>query len=283
LEGETALAKKMTTKRDADQAGVIEPGTVFCDPLADGAEGPEMVALPPGQFLMGSPDSDADAEDNEKPQYHVTIGYAFAVGRYPVTEVEYHRFAVSMGRAKRESNVWPSHERKPANSVSWGDAKTYVMWLSEQTGREYRPLSEAEWEYACRAGTETRYAVGHEISPEDAVFGRSDSIPDTYDVGSHPPNFWNLCDMHGNVWEWVEDRWHDSYYHMPFPGAPTDGSAWMSGGDADKRVQRGGSMYEDAKHLRSASRNWQNIRDPGSYYDFQIRDDGFRVARTLDQ
>jgi formylglycine-generating enzyme required for sulfatase activity len=118
------LAKKMTTKRDADQAGVIEPGTVFCDPLADGAEGPEMVALPPGQFLMGSPDSDADAEDNEKPQYHVTIGYAFAVGRYPVTEVEYHRFAVSMGRAKRESNVWPSHERKPANSVSWGDAKT---------------------------------------------------------------------------------------------------------------------------------------------------------------
>lgn len=277
------MAKKKTTKQEAERAGVIEPGTVFRDPLADGVAGPEMVALPPGQFLMGSPDGDADAENNEKPQHYVTIGYSFAVGRYPVTEQEYHGFAVSMGRAKRESTVWPSHRRKPANSVSWGDAKTYVMWLSEQTGKEYRLLSEAEWEYACRAGTETRYAVGPEITPEDAVFDRSDSIPDTYDVGSHPANPWKLCDMHGNVWEWVEDHWHDGYDHMPFPGAPTDGSAWVGGGDADTRVQRGGSMYAEAKHLRSASRNWHNIRDWGGYYDFQKRDNGFRVARTLDQ
>ena len=277
------MAKKRIAKGKAEPTGVIEPGAVFRDPLADGAEGPEMVALPPGQFLMGSPDSDADADDNEKPQYYVTIGYAFAVGRYPVTEVEYRGFAVSMGRAKRDSSVWPSHQRKPANSVSWGDAKTYVMWLSEQTGKEYRLLSEAEWEYACRAGTETRFAFGDEITAEDAVFERSDSIPDTYDVGFHPPNLWNLYDMHGNVWEWVEDCWHDGYYYMPFPGAPTDGAAWTSGGDTDKRVQRGGSMYEDAKHLRSASRNWLNIRDWNSYYDYQIRDIGFRVARTLDQ
>lgn len=269
-------------KREAEQAVVIESGTVFSDPLADGAEGPEMVALPPGQFLMGSPDSDADADDSEKPQIYVTLGYAFAVGRYPVTAIEYHRFAVSMGRVKPESNVWPSHQRKPADSVSWGDAKTYVMWLSEQTGKEYRLLSEAEWEYACRAGTQTRYAVGDEIAPEDAIYARSDSIPDTYDVGAHSPNGWGLCDMHGNVREWVEDCWHDNYYYMPFPGVPTDGSAWTSGGDADKRVQRGGSMYDDATFLRSASRNWQNIRDPGVYYDFQVRDIGFRVARTLD-
>lgn len=292
LEGETALDKKgldkkaldikKTTKRDAEQARVMEPGTMFRDPLADGAEGPEMVALPPGQLLMGSPDSDADADDNEKPQIFVTFGYPFAVGRYPVTAVEYHNFAVSMGRAKRDSTVWPSHQRKPADSVSWGDAKAYVMWLSEQTGKEYRLLSEAEWEYACRAGTETRYAVGDDITPEDAVYERSDSIPDTYDVGSHSPNLWNLCDMHGNVREWVEDCWHDSYYHRPYPGVPTDGSAWISGGDPDKRVQRGGSMYGDAKHLRSASRDWQDIRNSGVYYDFQVRDVGFRIARTLE-
>ena len=277
------MTDKRTTKREAGQANVIKPGTVFRDPLSDGGEGPEMVALPPGHFLMGSPDSDADAEDNEKPQHYVTIGYSFAVGRYPVTEVEYHEFAVSMGRAKRDSKIWPSHRQKPANSLSWGDAKTYVMWLSEQTGEEYRLLSEAEWEYACRAGTESRYAVGHDIAPEDAVFERSDSITDTYDVGAHLPNLWGLCDMHGNVWEWVEDCWHDGDYDRPFPGAPTDGSAWVSGGDTDKRVQRGGSMYEEARHLRSASRNWQNIRTPGIYYDFQIRDIGFRIARTLDQ
>jgi formylglycine-generating enzyme required for sulfatase activity len=281
--GETALTKKRTDKGESEPAGVIEPGTVFRDTLRDGAEGPEMVALPSGQFLMGSPDSDPDSEDNEKPQFHVTIDYSFAVGRYPVTEVDYHRFAVSMGRAKRESRVWPSHQLKPANSLSWGDAKTYVMWLSEQTGKEYRLLSEAEWEYACRAGTDTRYAVGDEIAAEDAIFERSDSIPDTYDVGSHPPNPWNLYDMHGNVWEWVEDCWHDGYYQMPFPGVPTDGAAWTSGGDTDTRVLRGGSMYEDAKHLRSAFRNWQNIRDPNSYYDFQVRDIGFRVARNFDR
>jgi formylglycine-generating enzyme required for sulfatase activity len=277
------LTDKKTTKREAGQAGAIEPGTMFRDPLSDGGEGPEMIALPPGQFLMGSPDSDADAEDNEKPQHYVTIGYSFAVGRYPVTEAEYLEFAVSMGRAKRESKVWPSNQQKPAGSLSWGDAKTYVMWLSEQTGEEYRLLSEAEWEYACRAGTETRYAAGHDIAPEGAVFERSDSIPDTYDVGSHPPNLWGLCDMHGNVREWVEDHWHDGYYHMPFPGAPTDGSPWIGGGDADKRVLRGGSMYDEAEHLRSAARNWQNIRTPGVYYDFQVRDIGFRVARTLVQ
>jgi len=107
------LTDKRTTKREAGQANVIKPGTVF---------------------------------------------------RYPVTEVEYHEFAVSMGRAKRDSKIWPSHRQKPANSLSWGDAKTYVMWLSEQTGEEYRLLSEAEWEYACRAGTESRYAVGHVIA-----------------------------------------------------------------------------------------------------------------------
>lgn len=270
-------------KQEAERPDVIETGKVFRDPLAIGAEGPEMVMLPPGQFLMGSPDSDAISEDTERPQHYVTIDYAFAVGRYPVTEVDYHRFAVSMGRAKRESSVWPSHQRKPANSLSWGDAKTYVLWLSEQTSMEYRLLSEAEWEYACRAGTETRYAVGDEITPEDAVFDRSDATLDTYDVGVHPPNPWNLCDMHGNVWEWVEDCWHDGYVHMPFPGVPTDGSAWVNGGDADKRIIRGGSMYQEAKYLRSASRQWRNIREWGSYYDFQIRDIGFRVARTLDR
>ena len=153
--------------------------------------------------------------------------------------------------------------RRPVILVSWKDAQAYVAWLSEQTGQPYRLLSEAEWEYACRAGTTTRYSWGDDPpTPEQANFD------ETTKVGSCPANSWGLYDMHGNVWEWVEDCWNEGY-----EGAPNDGSAW-TGGDCNRRVLRGGSWVNAPGALRSASRE--------RYFPVvQVSDVGFRVARTL--
>ena len=132
-------------------------------------------------------------------------------------------------------------------NVSWDDAQAYVAWLSKETGQPYRLLSEAEWEYAARAGTTTRYSWGDDPpTPEQANFGRN--VGKTTEVGTYPPNPWGLHDMHGNVWEWVEDCWNESYQ-----GAPSDGSAWTSG-DCSRRVLRGGSWVNDPEYLRSADR-----------------------------
>jgi formylglycine-generating enzyme required for sulfatase activity len=151
--------------------------------------------------------------------------------------------------------------------VSWDDAKAYVNWLKRETGHPYGLLSEAEWEYACRAGTTTPYSWGDEITPENANYGRN--VGKTTEVNTYPANPWGLHDMHGNVWEWVEDCWNDSYQ-----GAPSDGSAWTSG-DCSRRVLRGGSWFDEPVLLRSAIRfrNLTGLRVNGS--------GGFRVARTL--
>ena len=265
---------------EAEADGILEPGTVFRDRLDDGVEGPEMVVLAPGSFLMGSSDSDKQAEDDEKPAHYVTIGYSFAVGRYLVTREEHHRFLESLKRREYRDFAWSTKRRQPANGVGWYDAKAYVAWLSEQTGKPYRLLSEAEWEYACRAGTETRYHVGDEITREDACINHARNT----EVGSYPPNPWKLYDMHGNVWEWVEDCWHDSYYHMPYPGAPCDGSAWTSSEDhGDRRVLRGGARDDRAEWVRSAARDSSTTRDWANFSDYAINHIGFRVARGLDQ
>ena len=155
---------------------------------------------------------------------------------------------------------------RPVINVSSESAKAYVAWLSKQTGKPYRLLSEAEWEYACRAGTETRYSFGDEITKKDANFHERK----TSKVGSYRPNRWGLYDMHGNVWEWVEDCWNGSY-----KGAPKDGSAWTKG-DCHRRVLRGGSWYYLPGFLRSAVRYWL-VTGNRDY------DTGFRVARTLDR
>ncbi len=265
---------------ETEPADINEPGTVFRDRLVEGSEGPEMVVLPTGSFLMGSPDSDEQAEDDEKPAHYVTIGYSFAVGRYPVTREEHHRFVESLKRREYRDYPWSAKRRRPAKGVGWYDAKAYVAWLSEQTGKQYRLLSEAEWEYACRAGTETRYNVGDEITAEDACIDHRGST----EVGSYLPNPWKLYDMHGNMWEWVEDCWHDSYYYMPYPGAPGDGGAWTTSEDhGDRRVLRGGSWQDITRHARSASRASRKTLDWASFASYQIGDIGFRIARTLDR
>jgi formylglycine-generating enzyme required for sulfatase activity len=168
--------------------------------------------------------------------------------------------------------------RRPVINVSWNDAKEYVAWLSKTTGKSYRMLSEAEWEYAARAGTTTPFSTGETISTEQANYDgnytyaggskgtdRRKMVP----VGSFKPNAFGLHDMHGNVWEWVEDPWHDSY-----KGAPTDGSAWAKDGDRSRRILRGGSWGLDPRLIRSALRGRLDSVLRGNYL-------GFRVARSL--
>ena len=162
--------------------------------------------------------------------------------------------------------------------VSWENAKAYVDWLSRKTGKRYRLLSEAEWEYVARAGTTGPFHFGSTISADQANYNGNYTYDSgrkgvyrrkTLPVGSFPANGFGLHDVHGNVWEWVEDCWHGSY-----SGAPTDGSTWVSGGDCGQRVRRGGSWNDSPRLLRSASRNWYSA-------ELRISYGGFRVARML--
>jgi formylglycine-generating enzyme required for sulfatase activity len=216
--------------------------------------------------MMGSTDTDKEALDREKPRHKVTIGNRFGVGRYPVTFQEYDRFAEETGGDKPGDKGW-GRTRRPVINVSWEDAKAYVEWLSGETGEAYRLLSEAEWEYACRAGTETRYCFGDTITAKQANF--DGKVGKTTEVGSYPANPWGLYDMHGNVWEWADDVWHDNY-----EGAPDDGRAWTEGGADGRRVVRGGSWYLKPGGARSAFRYWLG-------FDLRSNDFGFRVARTF--
>ena len=216
--------------------------------------------------------SGRDCDDDELPVHPVTISRPFALSRHEVTFDEYDRFAAATGRVLPDDEGWGRGHR-PVLNLSWEDAQAYVSWLSSETGVRYRLPSEAEWEYAARAGTETAYSWGNEIGSNRANCYRCGSQWDdemTAPVGSFGANAWGLHDMHGNVWEWVEDCWHDSY-----AGAPADGSAWTVGGDCGRRVLRGGSSSSGSLSLHAAVRGG---RDAGS----RARTFGFRVARTLD-
>jgi formylglycine-generating enzyme required for sulfatase activity len=160
----------------------------------------------------------------------------------------------------------------PVINVSWDDAKQYVGWLSRSTGKEYRLLTETEWEYAARAGADTRYSWGNDPSKGNANCngcGGHGDLQQTTPVGSFKPNAWGLYDMHGNVWEWVEDSWHENY-----DGAPTDASAWLRDGDADYHVARGGSWNNESELVRAAFRVRRNRH-------VQFDTLGFRVATTI--
>ena len=241
----------------------VAAGTRF----RDCAEGPEMVVIPAGSFLMGSPESEKRRYGWEGPQHQVTIREPFAVGAYPVTFEEWDACAADggCGGYRPDDKGW-GRGRQPVINVSWEDAQAYVKWLSRKTKEEYRLLSEAEWEYAARAGTTTRYSFGDEITPSDANYGKNIGQPQP--VGSYRANGFGLHDMHGNVWEWVQDCWNDGY-----AGAPNNGDVWDVG-DCSRRVLRGGSWSDLSRILRSALR----YRNPTG--DRSLND-GFRVARTL--
>jgi formylglycine-generating enzyme required for sulfatase activity len=234
---------------------------------------PEMLMIPAGSFVMGSPDDEKNRASNEGPQHRVTFARPFAVGRFAVTFDEWDACVTDGGCNGYSPNDggW-GRGRRPVIYVSWNDAKTYVRWLSNKTGQPYRLLSEAEREYVARAGTATPYWWGASISPRLANYddgagsGREDQ--GTLRVDSFQPNPWGLYQVHGNIWEWTEDCYHDDYR-----GAPSDGSAWTSG-NCGSRVIRGGSWTHLPGYLRAASRTSASAGDWDGL-------EGFRVARTL--
>ncbi len=248
------------------------PGTIFRDKLKDGSQGPEMVTIPAGELWMGLDEAlDSDAYKSELPRHRVIIAKGFALGRYPVTFDEYDRFARATDCELPSDQDWGRGNR-PVINVSWDDATAYTEWLSTQTGKRYRLPTEAEWEYAARAGTETRYWWGNEIGRNKANCDGCGSQWDnqmTAPVGSFEANPFGLYDTAGNVLEWVEDCWHGSY-----KGAPDDGTAWISGGDCKRRVLRGGSWFGNPNRVRSANRSWH-------YRVYRTSGRGFRLAQDL--
>ncbi len=244
-----------------------QPGESFADPLSSGGQGPEMVVVPAGGFSMGCV-SGLDCYDDEKPVREVTISQPFAVSKYEITFEDYDRFSAPDAV---DDEGW-GRGRLPVMRVSWNDASDYVAWLAVQTGESYRLLSEAEWEYVARAGSATKYSWGNSIGSNRANCygcGSQWDYEQTAPAGSFEPNAFGLYDVHGNVYEWVEDCWNGSY-----EGAPADGSAWLDG-DCERRVVRGGAWDDFPDDLRIALRVGAPADRSDGYY-------GFRVARTLD-
>ena len=256
---------------------------------------PAMVETPPGSFMMGSPATERGRDDDEGPRHRVTIASPFAVGVYEVTFGEWDACVAGGGCQDVGDEGWGRGTRSVIN-VSWEDAQGYVRWVSRETGQRYRLLTEAEWEYVARAGTETsrywgesesvqcRYANGSDVSRAQSIRERQllrgdstrgdadvrceDGFSWTAPVGLYEPNAFGLYDVLGNVWEWTEDCWNETY-----TGAPVDGRAWRSG-DCSRRVLRGGSWGDAPVNLRSAYR----LGSPAGLRYSLI---GFRLARTI--
>jgi len=272
----------------------------------DGADLPQMVVVPAGEFTMGSPAAEPGRRAWEDPAHRVRIAYPLAVSKYPVTVYEFSRFQAETNYAvtnqcqmfvddkweNRLGCTWrdpgfPQADDNPVVALDWKDAKAYVAWLSKKTGHKYRLLSEAEYEYVNRAGTTTAYwwgndprtvcdhANGADLDAKAAPHFGEWQVNDCHDgkvhaapVGSFKPNPFGLYDTTGNTWSWVEDCWNDSYH-----GAPSDGSAWVTGICA-QRVVRGGAWAELPPSLRSAKRGW-------NFDNIRFAMNSFRVAREL--
>jgi len=234
---------------------------------------PEMVVVPAGMFPMGSPEDEPGRKATESPQHTVTIAPAFAVSRFEVTFDEWDVCVAMRGCEYQPPDEGWGRGSRPVINVSWEDAQQYAGWLARRTGKPYRLLSEAEWEYAARASTEGAYAWGESVGKARANCKSCGSGWDnnqTAPVGSFAANGFDLMDMHGNVWEWVEDCWHNGYR-----GAPADGSAWTTAcTDETRHVVRGGGWNDEPADLRAAARydgptrirNWVN---------------GIRIGRSL--
>ena len=291
-----AEEKRLRAEAEArpDPALALEPGSgkSFRDLLMDGQPCPacpEMVVVPAGDVMMGSPEQERGRSDEEGPQHRVTIANPFAIGKFSVTRGEFAAFVGETGyntlggcdvlsgsewkhlpdRSWRSPGSFDQNDRHPVVCVNWYDAKAYAAWLSKKVGKEYRLLTEAEREYAARAKTATRYSFGDDAALlSQYAWYEANAGGATHPVDEKKPNAFGLHDMHGNVWSWCEDIWHSSYH-----GAPNDGSAWQTG-DTSFRVVRGGSWYRKADGLRSAFRNTFSP-------DGRFNDVGFRVARGL--
>jgi len=282
----------VTVSVTADE--LLAPGSTFkdCDVC------PELVVIPAGSIRIGAPFREGG--DDEWPIHNVVISQPFSIGKYEVTRLEFStfvdstdyetkhscRFLAKVGWEEGVSWITPGFaqtDRDPVVCVNWKDAKSYLKWLTKKTGRSYRLPSEAEWEYAARAGAVDRYYFGDSVS-ELCQYGngvdassnfkwQNKKCADGYGartapVGSFLPNDFGLYDTIGNAWEWLEDCWNDSYY-----GAPNDGTSWITG-ECSMRGTRGGSWLNDPRFLRSAHRN-------SLYYTYRKYNTGFRVVREL--
>ena len=251
----------------------LKPKDVFkeCDQC------PEMVVVPAGNFMMGSPASEQDRGSNQGPQRYVKVARQFAAGRFAVTFDEWDACAADGGcNAYRPSDQGWGRGRRPVINVSWNDAQAYVAWLSRRTGKTYRLLSEAERDYVARAGKTTPFWWGASIATRQVDDGNrihkgdanGEYLGRTLPVDAFEPNRWGIYQAHGNVWEWVEDCWHESY-----AGAPLESSAWTAG-DCGRRVLRGEAWNSSPRYFRSASRD-------GFAPDLRVSGFGFRLARPF--
>ncbi|MDH0647834.1 formylglycine-generating enzyme family protein [Pseudomonas sp. GD03858] len=260
-----------------------KPGTVFrdCDKTC-----PEMVVLPAGSFMMGTPDDEQGRQDDEGPMHQVTFAKPFAMSRFQITAGEWAAYQKATGTVladgddrpgRRCTNGKPSYKqgpRQPAVCMDYADVERYVAWLSKKTGQHYRMVSEAEREYAARAGSTGPFPFPfdkegeYQISQHANVYGPTDGFSYSSPVGSFKPNAFGMYDMHGNVYEWVADCWHDSY-----EGAPSDGSAWMTGNCKTAQI-RGNDWGEAPIFSRSGNRNTVVRTERGDWI-------GVRVAREL--
>jgi formylglycine-generating enzyme required for sulfatase activity len=223
----------------------------------------EMVYIPGGKFLMGSPSN--EGSHYERPLHEVTIS-PFYMAKYPITQRQYEI-------VMKSNPSWFKGMSLPVENVSWYDAVNFCQLLSRKTDKYYRLPSEAEWEYACRAGTITPFNCGDTITPDLVNYAadpyqhpaREIKEKKTTDVGIFPPNSFGLYDMHGNVWEWCQDVWHDNYLY-----APTDGKPWEIGKNASYRVRRGGSWVNDAIECRSAHRGRHDAMARRGRFGFRV-------------
>jgi formylglycine-generating enzyme required for sulfatase activity len=260
-----------------------EPATRFAEEarsagacFSDGRMLPEMVVVPPGKFWMGADDEgDRGAGGVDRPRHWVKIGYSLAVSRYPISFDQWDAFADGDPDVHRPEDGGLGRGRRPVVNVSWEDAEHYVRWLSIAAGRAYRLLSEAEWEYCCRAGAGDVVAGGGKIGVGDANFPGLDchdrlGVGRVGPVGTFGPNALGLFDIDGNVSELVADAWHDSYH-----GAPSDGSAWEQIKATMWRVVRGGRLGASPGNLRIPFRD-------SVHHLKRVGNMSFRVACGLD-
>ena len=271
-----SLSDATSTSTAGDEAqSSLAPGCVFRDTLTSGDDGPEMVSIPAGEFLMGSADSESGPHSDEGPVREVSVA-AFALGRYAVTFAQYDRFAQASAQVLPDDEGWGRGTR-PVIKVSWADANAYAHWLSEETGAAYRLPSEAEWEYAARAGSTACYWWGDAIRRENEVMancrgsGSEWGGEQTAPVGSFAANGFGLYDLHGNVWEWTQDCWHENYRDAPLDSRPREAAA---GENYVVRAVRGGSWSSDPGLVRSAIR----FGYPAEIAVYML---GFRLARAL--
>ncbi len=243
----------LTIEQEREKAS--KPGSEFTECARDC---PAMIVVPAGRFRMGSPATERDRSPNEGPQHEVTIAKPFAVGRTEVTFTQWDACVAAGACRKLGDNSWGRGDR-PVINVDWSDAVQYVQWLAGMTGKPYRLLSEAEWEYAARADTTTRFSFGDDDFELDRYawyFKNSDRK--TQSVGTKTANGFGLYDTHGNVYEWVADPWHENYEN-----APSDGSVWRDNPVPNRHVARSGSWYFDAKNSAVGEPCGSPFQSPG--------------------